>query len=108
MAGQSDESVELYYRTTPQKARAILRDGFRDESCPPYRGVWLTDRPLTDDDCAHPGESATVVVSMRRAVMSAALFWGGVGGGPARYRRWLMPALVLNALARVFLLGGDA
>jgi hypothetical protein len=45
--------MKLYHRTTPQRALAIIANGFQDSSGhyltdQEWSGVWLSDRPL---DC---------------------------------------------------------
>lgn len=97
---------KVYHRTTPEAATAILKDGFRDAegnflTRNVYRGVWLSDRPLDENEGAW-GDRLLEVVIEEEAV--AQYEWIEEG---KQYREWLVPAELVNRLGSARLLSDE-
>ena len=96
----------FYHCTTPERARTILADGFRDregdfgfrddEDNPVFlRGVWVSDRPL---DISEFGGSpkATVVLKVSVRIDKDQLDYFEAKEEGRSYREWCFPADLLN------------
>jgi hypothetical protein len=104
--------LTLYHYTSLENALAILREGFRDGEGTYltrqwHRGVWLADRPL---DCNDTGQvyaaEAWIQVSLDLSEDAIAAYeWvEETGDDPPfskGYREWLLPAVLINAHARL-------
>lgn len=83
----------FYQRTTPEASAAILAGGFRD-GCGTYMtdrefsGVWLSDRPLDENDGACGEALLTITVDANPDDYE----WVEEGKS---YREWLVPAALL-------------
>ena len=92
----------LYHRTTTSAAQQIVAEGFRDGegyymTANLHRGVWLSDRPL-DANEGTLGETLLRVEMDCTEGDIAKWEWVEEGRG---YREWLVPADIVNDLARV-------
>jgi hypothetical protein len=97
--------MTFYRRTMGDRAAAILSHGFEDATGSygtdfEYSGVWLSDRPL---DCNDAGFSPAVNVLLEIELdlpeaEIADYEWIEEDKG---YREWLVPASILNRMARV-------
>jgi hypothetical protein len=88
--------VKVYHRTSSEVAAVILADGFRDGegtygTGEMFRGVWLADTPLDDNEGAH-GDTV-LAVEIPETVLTE---WEWVEEGK-RYREFLVPAEITNA-----------
>jgi hypothetical protein len=93
--------VVLFHVCTEVVADAILDSGFVDGkgrygTNEIHRGVWLSDRPLDDNE----GASGNIVlqVSFPPKINLADYEWVEEGKG---YREWLVPADIINSEAKV-------
>ena len=89
--------MKLYHVTTCDRARTILRQGFRDNTDPygtdrQRSGVWLADRPLD----WHEGVNGNTIlaVSIDCEVDDLSAYEWDQEGLP--YREWLIPADFVN------------
>ena len=94
----------LFHRTNA--AEAILREGFRDGEGTHltnhvFRGVWLSDAPLDVNEGAQGEQLLEVRIS---ATQVRPYEWIEERKG---YREWLVPAALLNAVAKVRLISPD-
>jgi hypothetical protein len=92
----------LYHRTSPAIAQLILREGFRDATGrfmtdQEFRGVWLSDRPLGEND----GAAGDALLQVDVALADDAIdeYEWREKGKP--YREWLVPAALINAHAQL-------
>jgi hypothetical protein len=96
------ENAVIYYHSTSRKAaRAILTAGFRDSTdryvaSKEHTGVWIADRPLDENERAR--SEVTLKVEIPDTVALDAWEWVEEG---KTYRKWLVPAAVLNKHATV-------
>jgi len=93
------KAVLLYHTTTEQAARAILSGGFKDATGNfltdrEFAGVWLSDRPLDENDGTKGG--TVLQVSLSAPESAIAEFEWSEEGKP--YREWLIPAVRLKPL----------
>jgi len=107
--------MHLYHRTTIAEARALMQHGFQDQKWGfdvtglegdarlKLRGVWLTDRVLTDEE-GPPGDA---VVQVTVGGDAEALRPFEVPGVLPGARLWVVPAAVLNPLATARILQVD-
>jgi anti-sigma factor ChrR (cupin superfamily) len=91
--------VQVFHRTSSANAAAIAEGGFRDGegtygTGEMFRGVWLADTPLDDNEGAH-GETV-LAVEIPEAVLTE---WEWVEEGK-RYREFLVPANLVNEFPR--------
>jgi hypothetical protein len=87
--------VRLFHSTTREAADAILAAGFRDAvgtfmTTHEYRGVWLADQPLDENEGA--SSEALLAVDIDEALV-APFEWVEDGKG---YREFLVPASLAN------------
>jgi hypothetical protein len=87
--------MKLYHRTTEQKARAIIKDGFKDQegnylTDTRHMGVWVSNVPLD------PNEGATGDTLLEMTIPECVVrsFEWIEEGKP--YREFLVPAAILN------------
>jgi hypothetical protein len=88
--------VILFHRT--DRAAAILHDGFRDGegnylTDRLWRGVWLSDQPLDENDGAFGSNVLTVEIP---GEIAEPFEWNEEG---KPYREFLIPALMVNRYA---------
>jgi hypothetical protein len=91
-----------YHRTTPDAARAILANGFRDGSGTymtdrEWTGVWISDRPLDGNE----GAVGDILLAVWVPDDVSLDEWEWVEDGKT-YREWLIPAATLNRQMRVW------
>src|ERR1035437_6378948 len=85
----------LYHSATRENAGSILREGFRDHTDyymtrKLYTGVWLSDRPLDENE----GASSEALLRLELDEASIVRFeWVEDGKG---YREFLVPAAIVN------------
>jgi hypothetical protein len=89
----------LYHRTNRKAAESILCDGFMDGEGTyltdrVWRGVWLSDRPLDENEGACGDVLLRIHVSVPAREIGNKYEWVEEGKG---YREFLIPAEVLNA-----------
>jgi hypothetical protein len=100
--------MHLFHVTTPERAEAILREGFKDGfgrymTDQTFSGVWLSDRPLDANDGVN-GE-ATLGVSFQCQLRELDCYeWVEEGKS---YREWLIPAQVIAEKATTSILEGS-
>ena len=96
----------LYHRTTADAASLIVAGGFRDNTgtyliANEYTGVWLSDRPLDENEGAWGDTMLRVTLDLGEADL-AFYEWVEEFKG---YREWLIPAAMINrSAARVEIL----
>ncbi|MBI4501483.1 MAG: hypothetical protein HY700_10010 [Gemmatimonadetes bacterium] len=104
----------LFHRTSVSEARAIVRDGFRDEKwsfgtdavtgeAVKAVGVWLTDRVLPAEE--GPQGAATLEITL--TLPEAALSPFEVSGVIEDAQLWIIPARVVNQHAGISISGVD-
>lgn len=105
----------LYHRTTIAEAREIMRRGFRDQKWGfdveglagdrrlKVMGVWLTDHVPEEED-APPGD-AVLEVTLDPPPETLQVF--EIPGVLADGKLWVLPANVLNPVARARILSVD-
>lgn len=107
--------MQLFHRTSVSQARAIIRDGFRNEKwrfgsddvtgeALKVLGVWLTDRPPTDDE----GPPGAALLEVTLALDEAALASFEIRGVLAGSQLWIVPAGLVNQHASIRLTEVDA
>ena len=89
--------MKLYHVTTCDRARAILRQGFRDNANSygtdrQWSGVWLSDRPLNWNEGVSGDTILAVSIDCELDVLSG-YEWVQEG---LPYREWLIPADFVN------------
>jgi hypothetical protein len=92
----------LFHRTSSADAARIIREGFGDASgaymtTRRHVGVWLSDRPLDENEGAIGDTLLEVDLSLTEDAI-AEYEWTEEG---KPYREWLMPAELINGNARV-------
>jgi hypothetical protein len=88
----------VYHSTTAETAKKIIEHGFRDGrgrflTASEWVGVWVSDRPLDQNE----GAKGDTVLKVNLAVSEAEIAqyeWVQEGSS---YREWLMPAELLNS-----------
>ncbi|MFQ6047495.1 MAG: hypothetical protein ACE5PT_14245 [Gemmatimonadales bacterium] len=105
----------LYHKTTIGRARDILTNGFEDEK---WRfeerdariekqlkvlGVWLTDRPLEDEEGPQGDAVIEVDLALDQEMLAAYELEGMLEGA----RLWVAPAQLVNAHANARILHVD-
>ena len=104
----------LFHRTSVLEARAIVRDGFKDEKWSfgtdvitgePVKavGVWLTDRALPPEE--GPQGAATLEITL--TLPEAALAPFEVTGVIEDAQLWIIPARVVNQHSGISISGVD-
>jgi len=108
-------ALTLYHRTSIAEAREIVRRGFQDQKWGfdveelvndrrlKVMGVWLTDRIPKEDD-APPGD-AVLEVTVDPTPETLRVF--EIPGVLASARLWVVPAKVLNPVAKARILSVD-
>jgi hypothetical protein len=98
--------MKLYHATARDKARAILREGFRDNrdsygTNQPWSGVWLSDRPLDPNDA-----DTILAVSLDREIDALSDYeWVQE---EQSCREWLIPSDFVNKhTVAIVVLGSD-
>jgi len=84
-----------YHRTTRERARSILKKGFKDGSGKfltdrTWKGVWVSNRPLDSNE----GAEGDVLLEIRIPESAVIPFEWVEEGKP--YREFLVPARILN------------
>jgi len=84
-----------YHRTTRERARSILKKGFKDGSGKfltdrTWKGVWVSERPLDSSE----GAEGDVLLEIRIPESEVTRFEWVEEGKP--YREFLVPARILN------------
>lgn len=88
--------VQLYYCTSYEAARAILVDGFSDESAAYWSGVCLHDSPYDSYD--EPAEALLEVIpTLPRQLLDSY----GSCDDERLYRTYLLPAALVNKYGAV-------
>src|SRR5437660_9450920 len=87
--------MQCYHRTTQEKARSILENGFLDGEGKfltdrIWRGVWVSNRPLDSNE----GAEGDVLLEIRIPESEVTPFEWVEEGKP--YREFLVPARILN------------
>jgi hypothetical protein len=101
--------MKFYHVTTSDRARTILREGFRDNrDCygtdQPRSGIWLADRPLDSNDTV---SADTILAVSLDCELDALLDFEWVREGQS-YREWLIPADFVNKrTVAIVVLGTD-
>lgn len=92
--------MRAYYATTLEARKSILASGFRDAgsyaSTREYRGVWVSDRALEQDEGA--ARASYVVVDIPEEVFQQ---YEWVEQSAPGYREALIPASILNCYQRL-------
>lgn len=93
----TETPLVLFHRTTAEKARRILVEGFRDGrgtfmTDREFEGVWLSDRPI---------DAASMADALLRVTLSCPMheleqFEWRDESGLMSYREWLIPASLVN------------
>ena len=103
--------MRYYYRTSSENAEKIISDGFVDAegttaSCGVFRGVWITDRPVEGADGMSIGDSlvAVDVDDPRHCARIDVFEWDDE---TASFRRWLVPAKLLNLVGSASIVKED-
>ena len=103
--------MKLYHLTTRDKARTILREGFRDNrdsygTDQPWYGVWLSDRPLDSNDTGNVTADTILAVGLDREIDALSDYeWVQEGQS---YREWLIPSDFVNKhTVAIVVLGTD-
>ncbi len=108
-------SLMLYHRTSIGEARAIVHNGFEDqkwrfehdvpgvEDVKKAVGVWLSDRPLQQDE-GPPGDA---VLEIAMDVSEDALELFQLEGVLWDARLWIVPAELINTRSKVRILNVD-
>lgn len=108
-------ALTLYHRTSIAEAREIVRRGFQDQKWGfdveelvndrrlKVMGVWLTDR-IPEEDDAPPGD-AVLEVTVDPTPETLRVF--EIPGVLASARLWVVPAKVLNPVAKARILSVD-
>jgi hypothetical protein len=104
----STVAITLYHRTTIGAARAILSGGWASERSldgpnRTTRSVWLTDRPLSASRGLDGNAVLAVVVTVHPSAFE--YFEWREDGEP--YRRWLIPAELLNEHGKATLVAAE-
>ncbi len=98
--------MTLYHRTTPEKARSILANGFRDhvaetetdvETRQDFAGVWLAESPPQGGD-------ALLRITLDMTPEELAEYEWRPHDRPSR--EWLVPAAMITAYGKVEVLEG--
>src|SRR5215207_4871205 len=102
--------MRLFHATTAVAVAAILAEGFRDSTgrygtaCE-FTGVWLSGRPLDENEGTDGGEILEVLLDLPHSEIH---LWEWVEeGGGSGYREFLIPAAVVNAAATVRPISGE-
>jgi hypothetical protein len=98
--------MDLYHRTTAERATNIIANGFRDTTGTymmdvEVTGVWLSDVPLDINDGGSAEHNTMLRVKIDLPEEDLA-DWEVVEEGK-RYREWVIPAEVINRLGSVVL-----
>lgn len=105
----------LFHRTTIGEARAIAKRGFEDDKWSfdlldsrsgqqvKLVGVWLTDRPLSEDE----GPRGDAVLEVKLGLSEESIVAFEVNGIFRDARLWVVPAELINPLANVRILAVD-
>lgn len=94
--------VVLYHRTSPQAARAILKEGFKDHTHSYltgslHTGVWFSDVP--DAGAGEVGLTTLLKVTVSLEPSDTESYeWVDEG---MHYREWLFPASLVNSRGSV-------
>lgn len=88
----------LYHVTSLPDALAIKQNGFEDRgghylTSSVHRGVWLSDRPIDENDGATCSDATLVIELNVAAAELSAYEWSEEGKS---YREWLVPAEVIR------------
>ena len=92
----------FFHRTTPENARKIMDEGFRDArgtylTDREFKGVWLSDIPLDCNEGARGDALLRITLSCPPEDLDD---YEWVEDGQT-YREWLVPAALLNKFAYV-------
>jgi hypothetical protein len=96
----------LFHVTRSESASTILRDGFIDGrgnylTDREFTGVWLSDRPLWDENEADRDDTSITILAVKFSVPLSELDqYEWIEEGKS-YREWLVPAAVIRQLASV-------
>ena len=103
--------MRYYYRTSSANAERIVSDGFVDAeginaSGGVFRGVWVTDRPVEGAAGMSFGDSlvAVDVDDPRHSARIDVFEWDEA---TASFRRWLVPAKLLNLVGSASIVKED-
>jgi hypothetical protein len=103
--------MRYYHRTSSANAEKIVSDGFVDaegiaESGDVFRGVWVTDRPVEGAAGMSFGDSlvAVDVDDPRHCARIDVFEWDEA---TASFRRWLVPAKLLNLVGSASIVEED-
>ena len=103
--------MRYYHRTSSANAEKIVSDGFVDAegiavSGDVFRGVWVTDRPVEGSAGMSLGDSlvAVDVDDPRHCARIDVFEWDEA---TASFRRWLVPAKLLNLVGSASIVKED-
>lgn len=101
-------ALKLFHRTSAEIADKIVRSGFKDGTgnyltANKHSGVWLSDVPLD----ANEGPSGDTLLEVKLDLPERDLrqYEWIEKGKP--YRKWLIPAWLINTQAKVRIIGED-
>jgi hypothetical protein len=102
------EDQVFYHRTTAEKARQILKNGFKDITSddsrnPQSRGIWLSDKPLGDNEGAEGDTLIKVTLDLPEEELEA-YKWVEEG---QTFREWFVPAELINPHMKVEIVNLD-
>jgi hypothetical protein len=91
------ENPIFYYRTTADKAREIVKNGFKDITSNHLtdrqsEGVWLSDKPLGPNEGAEGDTLLRITLSLKEEELE---HYKWVEEGQT-YREWFLPAKLIN------------
>jgi hypothetical protein len=103
--------MRYYYRTSSASAEKIVSDGFVDaegiaQSGDVFRGVWITDRPVEAGESMSFGDSL-VAVDVDDPPHCARIDVFEWDEETASFRRWLVPAKLLNLVGSASIVKED-
>ena len=101
--------MKLFHRTKRETAVAILANGFGASKDwagieATLKGVWLFDRPLA---CLATGTYGETLLAVTLTCAKHDLDFYELVEERKRFREWCIPASIVNALAKVEMVGGE-
>jgi len=101
-------ALKLFHRTSAESADAILKSGFKHGTgnyltVHKFSGIWLSDVPLDADE--GPSGDTLLEVKLELSERDVQQYEWIEKGKP--YRKWLIPAWLINTLAKVRIIDED-